>query len=84
MAIGRSLLTLPSTILSGTLALPILIVKFHQGPHFNLRTMAAIEDALRAGACLRKEAATAAPTLPINRCPRGRKRRQAAEMLAAA
>lgn len=55
-----------------------------QGPHYKLRTRAAIDDALRVRACLQQEAATAPVTQLANRCPRGRKPRPASELRAAA
>jgi hypothetical protein len=52
--------------------------RHHQAPHYTLRTAAAIEGALTAGACLHREEVIGAVRPEVSRCHRGRKpRRQA-------
>lgn len=49
--------------------------RHRQAPHFNLRSQEAISGTIKAGACLRKEAATRPPLQPLHTCQRGRKQR---------
>jgi transposase len=49
--------------------------RHRQAPHFNLRSQEAISGTIKAGACLRKEAATRPPLPRLHTCQRGRKQR---------
>jgi hypothetical protein len=49
--------------------------RHQQAPHFTLRTEVAIEGALKAGACLRREEVIGAARPAVSRCQRGRKPR---------
>jgi hypothetical protein len=55
--------------------------RHHQAPHFTLRTAAAIEGALAAGACLRREEVVGTARPDVSRCHRGRKSRRREEGL---
>jgi hypothetical protein len=58
--------------------------RHQQAPHFTLRTPAAIDGALKAGAVLQRERVAAPARLTAGRCARGRKPQRRAEVLAAA